>query len=204
MGGPPGLVDGKYRSCPHITIPVVHLALFQLQKLKLEKCGIELTHCCIQCGLRGKMNSNSFRSHFGVDSHSFALRSTDPVELYCVKCNDYQYCSFLDKKTGRKRTILGLSALNEQGNQVNKMPRANDPPPKGLLNMGATCFMNSVLQILCRTQALIQSEQLVNHPSNCPISNMGTFEPSPMCALESQDLHACIPCEFKVVCDNLQ
>lgn len=204
MGRPPGLIEGKYRSCPHITIPVVQNAMFQLQKLEHGKVSMESTHCCIQCGFKGKLNDSSFRNHFRNYSHWFALRCSSPIELFCIQCNDYQYCSYLDKKTGRKRRIVGLT--DEDGNSTNtgKVVRVNNTQPKGLLNMGATCFMNSVLQILCRTQALVQSQQLIKHTRDCVISNMGTFQTLSTSGLESSDPHSCIPCEFTAVCNEIQ
>ncbi len=202
MVGPSELISGKYRSCPHMSVDTVQCAIANLrnfQTYKQEEVEPAL-HCCIKCGLRGKMKDLSFRDHFKSCLNSFVLRCSSPIELYCIRCNDYQYCSYLDKLTGRKRTIFGVSDPRKNSNKVNE---GIGTQPKGFLNMGATCFMNSVLQVLCRSP-LIQSEQLMRHFRDCAISNMGTFEAHLPSNINNSDLHSCIPCEFKAVCEDLQ
>jgi uncharacterized UBP type Zn finger protein len=194
-----------YLSCPHITIKTINIAKNCLERLKKEKIKIQSsTHCCLHCARIGSFTSDSdFRDHFKGQRHSFSLRASSPHEIYCVQCGDYQFCSMLDKLTGRKRQFQEPAKQEEvcieSNNQVSSSVSTSSMP-KGLVNMGSTCFMNSALQVLCSYHPLTHSKHLMKHKKTCSNNSPQSSDHGN----GSEKTHGtCIPCEFKTVAESL-
>jgi ubiquitin carboxyl-terminal hydrolase 22/27/51 len=100
-------------------------------------------YACTHCSISGNKEEKLFRDHFkGTSSHSvvvdMALR-----ELYCMHCQDYQYHHLFDSMINHCRP--GKDFMHQR----RKIPL-------GIINMGSTCFMSSVLQLLISSPALIR------------------------------------------------
>ncbi len=194
--------DRKYLTCPHLSRSVIHSAVEIL-----GRCSkLNVSHICAECEFSGSLNEFTFRQHFGASKHKFCLRVSPSVELFCFQCGDYEFCSYLDGLTGRKRDFsVNKRPYDFTGSASNKHAKVN---ARGLVNMGATCFMNSVVQILSRNQFITSCPQFCLHPDQCSISKARKNDGDAAMSIDSfnsneQSVYSCIPCEFKTVADGL-
>lgn len=114
---------------------------------------------CTRCEVLGSRYDSSYMEHFVADKHHVAVRLKEPREMYCVPCCDYQYHSDFDRR-------LGLSRLSKWGEP--EMPSDGPrtalaspgtalqcaPMHPGFINMGNTCFLSSVMQVLLHNVVL--------------------------------------------------
>lgn len=199
----PSRSSAHYLSCPHITIKTVTAAQVRLACLASDKVAATgSTHVCLTCSRFGSFEvGTDFRSHFEALNHTFGMRASPPHEIYCMQCADYQFCSLLDVATGRKRPRI-------EPTKPTKLSAASfaSPPtsslPRGLVNMGSTCFMNSALQVLCSYRPLVFSEHLSNHVQTCSNHFRKSVGSTDQADSES-DKARCIPCEFRAVTQAL-
>lgn len=109
-------------------------------------------YACAHCTLTGNREEKSFQDHFAISSGANSTNSqqchsvaVDLVhrELYCMHCQDYQYHHLFDSLVNHCRP--GKDFMHQR----RKIPL-------GIINMGSTCFMSSVLQLLISSPALIR------------------------------------------------
>lgn len=112
---------------------------------------------CIECGQSGVSNDAKFRGHFLSHQHFLYARIQKPFELYCCHCGDYQYSDYFDQLIGRRRDKRSLSTVECRNSKRIMMDR---PQPRAIVNMGATCFMGSVLQIMINNSVILFSRQM--------------------------------------------
>jgi hypothetical protein len=127
--------------CVHIDSQCIEKAANSLQ-LAVLSTPIHDT-ICIQCGLSGSFNDAQFRKHFLIEQHYIYVRIVQPVELYCCHCSDFQYSDYFDQLISRKRARSTLTADSQKLKKI----LIDRPQPRAIVNMGATCFMSSVLQV---------------------------------------------------------
>lgn len=126
------------------------------------------SYLCLDCGYCGCWNGSHFKDHFKKDNHRFGINSSNNL-VYCFDCDDYA-----------NNDLLILSATTgEYYDQVIKDTTVPDLKRldglHGLVNMGSTCFLSSILQCLIHNslfvtlsmQALHQKNCLVNDPLQC-------------------------------------
>ncbi|RYH12592.1 hypothetical protein EON65_37840 [archaeon] len=207
----PNCDKDAYLSCPHVTLEVALRMHSVIGRIQQEKPTVKSNgHICLTCGMYGDFKPRSvLRRHFHSHLHPFALRMSSPQELFCIACNDYQFCSLIDRMVGKKRSWPECVVRREKSDSIcttesvissSSSPRS--PIPRGLVNMGSTCFMNSVLQVLCAYLPLSQHNMLIEHAHKCPIMQsrqLGAEWPSLMTKAAS----VCIPCELRVMTEHL-
>ena len=102
---------------------------------------------CVQCSLTGSRQENAFQDHFS-NSGKWAVGHSVAVdlchrEMYCMRCLDYQYHHLFDRLLNHCRPSKDFPCQRRKF-------------PQGITNMGSTCFMSSVLQLLISSPALVR------------------------------------------------
>lgn len=198
----------QYSSCPHLNSELIQNAI-ELCKTSYyfnNKLNLLSSYICIQCKVIGSISSNQFINHCKDENHCICMRMRDPIELYCIKCHDYQFSSEFDKQLHKNKRISSImnrsnhskattdshntastnsttnaSAVviasnvknNNNNNKKNKVLNLTYPSSinqkrlKGYCNMGATCFMNAILQICTRNIVLLNCKEMQISLDSC-------------------------------------
>jgi Ubiquitin carboxyl-terminal hydrolase len=141
--------------CAHIDLQCIEKAATSLQLAAISQLDHDMI--CVECGLSGSFKDNTFRRHFLSHRHFVYARVKQPFELYCCHCGDYQYSDYFDHLIGRKRLRKTLSTVESQRSKKIMVER---PQPRAIVNMGATCFMGSVLQVMINNSVILFSKQM--------------------------------------------
>jgi hypothetical protein len=194
-----------YYSCKHVSPELISQEVKRVRELTLaRKSKLYSSYHCISCEFACAFDRNSFRKHATESQHVVFVRNKEPLELYCIACQDFQFSSVFDKMTKRKRSRTGLT-LSSTG----KVSPAGAVygQTKGLCNMGATCFMSSVLQVLMKNTVLMNCDQLQLPHERCKTvvdrsvsidnsSRLSGDSSGNSAATANANAH-CIFCEFK-------
>ena len=158
---------------------------------------------CTRCDWRGSRLDATFMDHFVSQKHHVAVRLQEPREIYCVICGDYQYHSDFDRRLGLGRySRWGRAALPPVPRMTPPLSAELGSP--GFVNMGNTCFLSSVLQVLlhnCVLQKYYNKEPARHVGGN----NSPATIPEAACKGRSAcsvDKYSCIACEVESVFKN--
>lgn len=124
-------------------------------------------YTCLECEEHGSFSS--LNKHFEkMPKHAFAINSKN---VYCMGCRDMVYDPSL-VFTSRKRKSTQLNEEDEAYVNANTIPKpCGREGVRGLFNLGETCYMNAVLQMMVHNNLLGQYFLGMGHPLHtCPIS----------------------------------
>lgn len=123
-------------------------------------------YICINCEESGSFDA--LNKHYSQSKHGFAI---DTRNVYCMGCKDLVYDPRLVFNS-RKRKQIQLSDEDESYISTNTLTKpCGREGVRGLFNLGETCYMNSVLQMMVHSNLLAQYFMGMGHPIHtCPIS----------------------------------
>jgi hypothetical protein len=134
-------------------------------------------------GFHAALGSPLLTEHIAHLSHNFYLKPGHPhptraldAEVYCGSCGDFKYSSVFDGIVKRKRPLpMSLSmdpsssAHDMNTASVSSASRVAEEKYKrsarrrkgrGICNMGSTCFLSAVLQVLMHINLISQNKQM--------------------------------------------
>lgn len=136
--------DGVLKSCNAARFILRHTPIKEklLHTMKCSQCqeiNAGSTFMCLQCDFVGCWNGSHFITHMKRFGHVFGINSSNGL-LFCFKCMDY---------IGHLETI-NYSMLNKYWDDISTKTTIPSQERRdglfGLVNMGSTCFMSSILQ----------------------------------------------------------
>jgi hypothetical protein len=148
-GGPGGMEQARPKKKKKLSE-----AEAEAEVLRSHSSSSKWVYACVHCSYSGHKDDEHFRDHFSADNGGSGCGSgcggghsvvVDVVnrELYCMQCQDYQYHDVFDRLVNHCRP--GKDFMHQR----RKIPL-------GIVNMGSTCFMSSVLQLLLSSPALVR------------------------------------------------
>ena len=157
--------------CNHLNARCIEKAVAAVQHARLSSSSHD--SICLECGLSGFFNDAKFRLHFLIEQHYVYVRVKEPLELYCCHCGDFQYSDDFDLLIGRKRSRRTLTTLESRRSKKTLIDR---PRPRAIVNLGATCFMGSVLQVMLNNSVIFFSKQMQQSRSGLDLCSKGKHE----------------------------
>lgn len=151
-----------YSSCPHLLPDVIAGAILVTKSIsKLDTCKANTYFVCCQCSYSGRLSD--LKSHSLTHSHFVCIRKRDLTELYCLVCQDFQFSSAFDLSNSRKRSTPPPASKSCYSNLFCRDTKRI----KGFCNMGSTCFMSSILQVLMKNEVFMDSLLCKNSLNQC-------------------------------------
>ncbi|SCU87664.1 LAFA_0E08086g1_1 [Lachancea sp. 'fantastica'] len=161
--------DGVLKTYNMIRYIIEH-STFQNRHLLSMRCTecYEINHgstfMCLQCGFCGCWNSEHFTMHSKKVGHIFGVNSSNGL-LFCFKCMDFV--------SGNE--MLTNSMLVKYWDDIS----VKTSPPSlhgrdglcGLVNMGSTCFMSTIVQTLVHNPYVLKNSLDQHHYAHCDSDN---------------------------------
>ena len=123
-------------------------------------------YTCLQCSTVG--NLITLDKHLAKTKHGFAVA---PNSVYCGHCKDLVYALELPSKS-KKRKLAEMSETEDAYLTSNVAQKTcGREGVRGLFNLGETCYMNAVLQMMIHNQLLSSYFLGSGHPIHaCPVT----------------------------------
>ncbi|RMZ82260.1 hypothetical protein DV738_g1904, partial [Chaetothyriales sp. CBS 135597] len=155
-------------ACDHVNATIV-------SKIKERRKSVSPGHSdfvqytCLDCPVSGSFAYLGL--HFKKSQHGFAISS---MSVYCGQCNDLIYHPSITgvPATAKKRKLAQYHDEEESTMAANTSARpCGREGVRGLFNLGETCYMNAVLQMMVHNPLLASYFLGMGHPVHlCPIS----------------------------------
>ena len=198
----------EYYSCEHVSPERVILGLRSVSQMGLSRrLQLQTQYCCVSCDFVCRFSRDDMKNHVSKSGHSLFIRSKDPIELYCALCEDFQFSSVFDRHLRRKRPrTVGLGQITK------KFANGTVHQARGMCNMGATCFMSSVLQVLMKNPVLMSCDQMQIPVDRCKtvidrsqsIDNSSKHSSDTLSHTVFTGIQTCIYCEFQKLIADIQ
>lgn len=153
-----------YYGCEHMdekTVAKVKASRSKARDLSLVQ------YTCLDCELTGGFSF--LDNHFKKTKHEFAASSKS---VYCGQCNDLVYDPDFLFNGAKKRKLAQANDEDDAYLTSNTSARpCGREGVRGLFNLGETCYMNAVLQMMVHNPLLASYFLGMGHPVHlCPIS----------------------------------
>lgn len=125
-------------------------------------------YTCLDCSTTGGFAL--LNKHFTKTKHEFAVSSTS---IFCGPCNDLVYePSTTQLPSAKKRKLTQVNGEDDSYMTANTSQRpCGRDGVRGLFNLGETCYMNAVLQMMIHNPLLASYFLGMGHPIHlCPLS----------------------------------
>lgn len=190
-------------ACCHIN----DARLAKASSLLTSRQLIEADHdiACVECGHTGDLRSYLFQRHLLDNQHFICLRLKHPVELYCSFCGDFRYSEKFDALIGAKRK-LSLSTTATTTCSLGEVQRNKLCLPKGICNMGSTCFLGSVLQVFMRNSVVryaFRDKSFDNCTKLPKVADSNDKDSTKSKVMSRRKTNGCIACDLKALVEDL-
>ncbi|EHY58659.1 hypothetical protein HRR83_007382 [Exophiala dermatitidis] len=154
-------------------------------------------YVCLQCSMPGSFPS--LDKHFSESKHKFAVSEKS---VYCGGCKDLVYDPAL-LSNGKKRKLAESNEEDDSYLTANTSQRpCGRSGVRGLFNLGETCYMNAVLQMMVHNPLLASYFLGMGHPIHtCPISkepekkaNESSDSEDEGAEQEKREMQVCVAC----------
>ena len=155
-------------ACDHLNVTSIG-KIKQAHKSALSINSDFVHYKCTECPISGSFSV--LDKHFKKTQHEFAVSSKS---IYCGQCNDLVYDPTITgmPSTAKKRKLAQYNEEEESYMSANTSARpCGREGVRGLFNLGETCYMNAVLQMMVHNPLLASYFLGMGHPVHlCPIS----------------------------------
>jgi len=152
--------------CQHISSDYIHKIADIRKSNKRANPNDLVQYTCLHCSVSGGFPA--LDKHFEKTKHDLAVSQKS---VYCGKCNDIVYEPSL-APSAKKRKLAQTSEEDDSYMTTNTSQRpCGREGVRGLFNLGETCYMNAVLQMMVHNPLLSSYFLGMGHPIHtCPLS----------------------------------
>lgn len=117
---------------------------------------------CLQCGFCGCWNGSHFEQHSKETGHLFGINAQTEL-VFCFQCMDYvgDFDLFRDAALANRWDYYEEYTNVPTVDQIDGMA--------GLVNMGSTCYMSSIMQCIIHNPYMIRYFMCQQHSNNCTL-----------------------------------